>query len=223
MGIVLLDLMGSPNVGAYILTTDSYIILPPIVPESKISRIKETLNGEVVCTNVGGFSIIGALAAANSNGVVLPHYTTDDEIKAIRSVVDINVDRIECRMTALGNLVLANDLGAIADARLLREPGVAEEVEDVLGVEVVPGEIAVLPYVGSLAVATNHGVLAHPMLKEEERERLFEVLKVPIDVGTVNQGVPFVKSGLLVNSHGAIAGSLTTGPEIFIISNLFGL
>lgn len=205
------------------IATDSYIVFPPILPESKVVRIKETLKGEVVPTSVGGFFVVGVLAAANSNGIILPHYTSDEEIKAIRSVVDINVGRIECRWTALGNLVLANDLGAVADARLLREPGVAKEMVDVLGVEVVAGEIAHLPYVGSMAVATNQGVLAHPMLTEGERGRLVEVLKVPIDVGTVNEGVPFVKTGLLVNSHGAIAGRLTTGPEIFIISNLFGL
>ena len=39
-----------------------------------------------------------------------------------------------------------------------------------LGVEVFQGEIAGLPSVGSLAVATNKGVLAHPLLKEEEKK-----------------------------------------------------
>jgi translation initiation factor 6 len=73
-----------------------------------------------------------------------------------------------------------------------------------------------------MAVATNKGALAHPMLKNKEREVLQEVLKVPVDVGTVNRGIPFVASGLVANERGAIVGSVTTGPEIFIISNLFG-
>jgi translation initiation factor 6 (eIF-6) len=42
-------------------------------------------------------------------------------------------------------------------------------------------------------------------------------LKVPVDVGTVNCGVPYVATGLIGNSCGAVAGSLTTGPEMFII------
>ena len=35
-------------------------------------------------------------------------------------------------------------------------------------------------------------------------------------------GVPFVASGLVVNENGALIGNLTTGPEIVIITNLFG-
>ena len=45
-----------------------------------------------------------------------------------------------------------------------------------MGVEAVPGEIAGLPYVGSLAVATNKGVVAHPLLKDSERKLLEDVL-----------------------------------------------
>jgi translation initiation factor 6 len=111
--------------------------------------------------------------------------------------------------------VLANDKGAVADPRI--EQDHMNKIADTLGVEVVHGEIAGLPYVGSLATATNKGVLAHPLLKEEERKVLSNVLKVPVDVGTVNCGVPYVATGLLGNSHGAVVGLLTTGPEMFII------
>jgi translation initiation factor 6 len=68
-------------------------------------------------------------------------------------------------------------------------------------------------------VATNKGVLAHPMLKDEERKILENLLKVPVDVGTINCGVPYVGTGLLANSKSAVAGSMTTGPEMFIIGN----
>ncbi len=61
--------------------------------------------------------------------------------------------------------------------------------------------------------------LAHPLLKDEERKILENVFKVPVDVGTVNCGVPYVGTGLLANSHAAVAGSMTTGPEMFIIGN----
>ncbi len=88
-----------------------------------------------------------------------------------------------------------------------------------LGVEAMPTEIAALPYVGSLAVATNKGVLAHPLLKDEERKILESVFKVPVDVGTINCGIPYVGTGLIANTHAAVAGSMTTGPEMFIIGN----
>jgi translation initiation factor 6 len=60
-------------------------------------------------------------------------------------------------------------------------------------------------------------VLAHPLLKEEERKVLNDVLRVPVDVGTVNCGIPYVGTGLIGNSYGAVVGLLTTGPEMFII------
>lgn len=85
--------------------------------------------------------------------------------------------------------------------------------------EAVQGEIAGLPYVGSLGVATNKGVLVHPLLKDSERKLLENMLKVPVDVGTVNCGVPYVGTGLIGNRHAVVAGSLTTGPEMFIIGN----
>jgi translation initiation factor 6 len=57
------------------------------------------------------------------------------------------------------------------------------------------------------------------LLKDEERKILETVFKVPVDVGTINCGVPYVGTGLLANSHSAVAGSMTTGPEMFIIGN----
>jgi len=96
---------------------------------------------------------------------------------------------------------------------------VREQISDALAVETVPGRIAGLTYVGSLAVATNKGVLAHPLTTEEEKKVLESVLKVPVDVGTINCGIPYVGTGLIANSYAAVAGSLTTGPEMFIIGN----
>jgi translation initiation factor 6 len=61
--------------------------------------------------------------------------------------------------------------------------------------------------------------LSHPLVKEEEKKTLQNVFKVPIDVGTVNCGIPYVGTGLIANSRAAIAGSMTTGPETFIIGN----
>ena len=124
---------------------------------------------------------------------------------------------METKRTAYGNLVLTNDHGAIVDPRM-KETEI-RKISETLGVEAVPSEIAGLPYVGSLAVATNKGVLTHPLLKDSERKIVENVLKVPVDVGTINCGIPYVGTGLLANRYTAIAGLLTTGPEIFIIGN----
>jgi len=216
VAIDLIGLFGSASIGVYSLTTEKMTIVPPLVSKTKASRLEECLKTKVIRTTIGKSALIGALASANSNGVVLPHYVDDKEVDAIRSTVpEVNVTVMETKRTAYGNMVLANDKGAIADPRL-KEVDLAN-ISDAFGVEVVSGEIAGLPYVGSLATVTNKGVLAHPLLKEEEQRRLKEVLKVPIDLGTINCGIPYVGTGLIANSHGAVAGFGTTGPELFII------
>ena len=215
MALFLFDVFGNASIGVYAVVNDRVAVVPPQVPEGKQRKFGEWLNVEVVATTVGKSVITGALACCNSNGVVLPAFVHDDEVEAFKSVSDLNVAVMDTRKTAYGNLVLANDKGAVVDPRLERD--VVDKISDTLGVEAVSASIAGLPYVGSLAVATNKGVLAHPLLKEEEQRVLGDVLKVPVDVGTVNGGVPYVGTGLLGNSYGAVAGLLTTGPEMFII------
>lgn len=215
MPLFLLDIFGTASIGVYSLVNEKIAVIPPQLPETKRQKVEEWLKVKVVSTTVGKSVIIGALACSNSNGVVLPPYAREDEIDAIKSASDLNVTVMNTKKTAYGNLILANDNGAVADPRLRR--GTLSKIEETLGVEVAPNEIAGLPYVGSLATATNKGVLAHPMLKAEERKVLSDILKVPVDVGTINCGIPYVATGLIGNSNGAIAGSLTTGPEMFII------
>jgi translation initiation factor 6 len=157
------------------------------------------------------------LACANSNGILLPNSVQEEELILIKAAFEGNFTVMETKKTAYGNLVLANDHGAVVDPRFKERE--VKQIAETLGVDAVAGEIAGLPYVGSLAVATNKGVLAHPLLTDDEKELLEDVFKVPVDVGTVNCGIPYVGTGLIANSHAAVAGSMTTGPEMFIIGN----
>ena len=215
MGLFLFDFLGNASIGVYSLVNDRLAIIPPQVSENSRKKVEEWLKVKTIVTTVGKSLIIGALTCSNSNGMVLPPFTTEDEIESIKSAVDMNLTVMDTKKTAYGNMVLANDKGAVVDPRIERES--VDKLSDTLGVEVIPCEIAGLPYVGSLATATNKGVLAHPLLKDTEREVLSDVLKVPVDVGTVNCGIPYVATGLVGNSYGAVAGLLTTGPEMFII------
>jgi len=195
-------------------------MIPRMVPQEKAQEIADWLEAKLVYTSIGGSVLAGALACANSNGMLLPHYIREEELTQIKSAFEGNITIMETKKTAYGNLILVNDKGAVVDPRL-KKPEI-KLISDTLGVEVVPTEIAGLTYVGSLAVATNSGLLAHPLLKDEERKVLENVFKVPVDVGTVNCGVPYVGTGLIANSHASVAGSMTTGPEMFIIEHALG-
>ena len=222
MSVTLMGIFGSASIGCYALTTEKMAIVPPQLSVGKVKRLEETLKVKAVKTTIGGSVLIGALTSANSKGVVLPHFAEDEEILKIKSVFpEINIALMETKRTAYGNIVLANDHGALVDTRL-SDKDVAN-VAEALCVEAVRGEIAGLPYVGSLAAATNKGAVAHPMIKEEEQKLLQSVLKVPVDVGTVNCGIPYVGTGLMGNSEGALVGFITTGPELVIIENALDL
>ena len=217
MAVYLSSIVGSASISVYSLATEKVVILPKIVPLKKAERIAEWLKVKLIHTSIAGSVLAGAFACANSNGILLPNSVREEELTLLSSFFDGNVKVMETRKTAYGNLVLANDFGAVVDPRI-KEPQLLQ-IGETLGVEAVPSEIAGLPYVGSLAVATNKGVLANPLLKDDERKVLESVFKVPVDVGTVNCGIPYVGTGLLANSCAAVAGSMTSGPEMFIIGS----
>lgn len=220
MTVYLSSIVGSASIGVYSLATENIVMIPPMVPQQKAQEIADWLKVKLAYTSISGSVLAGALVCANSNGMILPNSIRDEELASIKAVFEGKISIMETKKTAYGNLVLANDHGAVVDPRL--KAAEIGQISEALGVEVVPTEIAGLPYVGSLAVATNKGVLTHPLLKDEERKVLERVFKVPVDVGTVNCGIPYVGTGLIANSHTAVAGSMTTGPEMFIIEHALG-
>jgi translation initiation factor 6 len=215
--VYLSSIVGSPSIGVYSVATENVVVIPVMVPQDKAQEFATWLKADLIYTSVAGSVLVGSFVCANSNGMLLPHSVRAEELERIKAVYKGNITVMETKKTAYGNLVLANDKGAVVDPRF--KPNELKIISDTLGVEAVPTEIAALPYVGSLAFASNKGVLAHPMLKEEEKKILESTLKVPVDVGTVNCGIPYVGTGLIANSHAAVAGSMTTGPEMFIIGN----
>jgi translation initiation factor 6 len=215
--VYLSSIVGSASIGVYSLATENIVLIPRIVPQQKAQEFADWLNVKLAYTSISGSVLAGSLVCANSTGMLVSNGVREEELAAIKSVFEGNITVMDSKKTAYGNLILASDKGVVVDPRF-KETEITK-ISKALGVEAVPTEIAGLPYVGSLAAATNKGVLAHPLLKDEERKTLETVFKVPVDVGTINCGVPYVGTGLIANSHAAVAGSMTTGPEMFIIGN----
>ncbi len=179
-------------------------------------KLEKWFRTNVTRTNIGCSILAGSLVCANSHNILVPHYVWDKEILALKSIPDVNISIMKTKRTAYGNLVLTNDHGAIADPRLKRSE--VDAISDALGVEVVQSEIGGLPHVGSLAVATNNGIMVHPLIKSEEESVLKQVLRVHVEAGTVNCGIPYIATGVIGNSHVIVAGQQTTGPELVMIS-----
>ena len=216
-----LSIQGSPNLGIYALASNYYVLVPPETSDSLRGILEETLKTPVVRASLAGTFLLGVYAAANSNGIFLPTLVSDEEVKTVSTVAE-NIVQVKSRQNTFGNLVLVNDRGAIVAETLSREKDAIRGLRDALGVEVVVGSIAGLPYVGSLASVNNKVALVHPERSDEEAELVANVLKVRVDSGTVNRGSPLVGEGMLSNDAGVVVGSLTAGPELMIISSLFG-
>jgi translation initiation factor 6 len=153
------------------------------------------------------------------NGLLVPHFTLDEEIDALRAALNCSIVSLESRLTALGNLVLANDKAALVSSKFTKEE--VQVIQDALGVEVEVGTVAGSKLVGSFCTVTNRGLLAHTGVSDSELEHLADLFGVSADVSTINCGVPYVSIGLLATSRAVAAGFETTGPELMRISETF--
>ena len=89
----------------------------------------------MIKTSIAGTRIVGRLCVGNRNGLLLPHTTTDQELLHIRNSLPdrVVVQRVEERLSALGNCIASNDYVALVHTDLDRET--EEIVADVLGVD----------------------------------------------------------------------------------------
>jgi translation initiation factor 6 len=126
---------------------------------------------------------------------------------------------LKSKFTAIGNLISSNDNGALVSPLLDGE--VNQQVRDVLGVPVNSITVGGFIQTGSMIVATNTGAAIHPKATEEEIKVISESLQVQVEPATVNGGVPFLSSGIIANSKSIIVGSLTSGPELIMLSRVF--
>ncbi|ADG13080.1 translation initiation factor IF-6 [Methanocaldococcus infernus] len=217
---------GIPNIGVLALTTEELTLLPLFLSEKDVSEVKEALKTEVFKTNIANSSLIGSLAAANSRVILLPGIVEDEEVEGIKNFIrelglDVSVEIINVKNTALGNLILVNDYGCLISKEL---EDFKKEIEDIFNLPTEVGTIADLPTVGSNAVVTNKGLFTHPLVEEDELKALKELFKVEYcGKGTVNKGSTSVGSGIIANTKGIIVGGDTTGPEILQIEDALGL
>ncbi|NIO44492.1 MAG: translation initiation factor IF-6 [Candidatus Aenigmarchaeota archaeon] len=209
---------GDPNIGLYGFATDDYCLLG-LEPNKKILRqIKKILKTDIKFSTIAGTELSGIFVAGNKNGIILPKIIEKYELKNLKKMFDLNFEIIKSRQTALGNLILCNDKGCLISGKLRR---FKKKISDVLDCEVEAGTIANLDIVGSAATSNNIGCLCHREATEEEMEKIEELLKVKVDVGTAGYGSPFIRSGIIVNSKGVVFSELSTGPEIGRFEEVF--
>merc|ERR1719378_884263 len=134
---------------------------------------------------------------------------------------EVVVQRVEERLSALGNVIVCNDHVALVHPDLDKET--EEIIADVLGVEVFRQTVADNVLVGSFCALSNQGALVHPKTSVEDQEELASLLQVPLVAGTVNRGSEVIGAGLVVNDWCAFAGLDTTATELQVVETIFKL
>jgi translation initiation factor 6 len=213
-----LDFYGYPYVGIYASNTEDYVVLPPDLPRHTAEEAAEALDVDVIRTLINDSTLIGSMMTGNSNGFIVSDLALDREVAVLER--SLPVARLKGRMTATGNIVLANDTAALVHPALTDRH--LDVIKKTLKVDVRRGTIGGLKTVGMAGVATGKGLLVHPRATEEELSALEDLFRLPVDIGTVSFGSPLVGSAILATTRGLVTGTRTSGPELGRIEDALG-
>lgn len=152
----------------------------------------------------------------NRHGLLVPTTTTDQELQHLRNSLpdSVKIQRIEERLSALGNVICCNDHVALIHPDLERET--EELIADVLKVEVFRQTIADNVLTGSYMSLSNQGGIVHPKTSVQDQDELSSLLQVPLVAGSVNRGSPVVGAGMVVNDWLAVTGKHFSPPYYLV-------
>lgn len=219
MDIIKYDVYRGPNLGVYISVNDSVVLLPMGFAQSKAEKLAKYLDVEILHTSMANTRLIGSLCVLNNKGILLPKTAFANEYELLKKETDLEVGVLDSKFTALGNVICTNDKGAIVSPWLSDKD--CQTISDVLGVETIQKKIAGFNQTGAVMVANNSGAAIHPEADEEDMKTFANALGVKVEQSSINNGIPYVSSGILANNNSIVVGSLTTGPEIMMLTRAF--
>lgn len=209
------EIFASPFLGIYSIATEKEFYIPAGFDKKHGGeRFTDVLKVPTRQISVYTSQLLGIFAKANSFGMVVPKIS--QRLEGVE-----NVTEISDKMTAIGNLILANDRGAVISPEFSKKA--EEEIREGLGVpEVFRGTIGGSTLVGSKGFATNRGALLSPNASESEIAAIKSALKLKtIGIGSLNRGSGFVGACATGNSNGLLVGTLTTPIEITRLEDVF--
>ena len=219
MDIIKYDVYRGPNLGVYTSVNDNIVLVPMGFAEPKAKKLAQYLDVDYHYTSIANTRLIGALTVMNNRGILLPKTAFANEYDYLKRETDLEIGVLDSKYTALGNLICANDRGAVVSPWLSKDD--CQTIKDILGVETIQKKIAGHNQVGSVMVANNTGASIHPETDEEDMKQFANILGVKVEHSSINNGIPYVSSGILANNNAIVVGSLTTGPEIMMLTRSF--
>lgn len=209
-----MNFRGDPNIGLYGFATDKFCLIGEPVARKKL---KKELNVSVEQSFVFDTSLVGIFCAGNSHGIVTTKHMDWKELEKIKK--KFNVLALDTNYTAVGNLILMNENGALISPLIRKEK---QKIAKFFSLPCEVGTIAGLRIVGTLGIATSKGCLLHPKAKKKEMKVIENVLGVEADIGTVSFGSSYPGAGIIANKNGFATSESTSGPELGRINEALG-
>lgn len=106
----------SSEIGVFTKLTNSYCLLALGGSEHyKVFENELADHIPVIYTSLASTRIVGRLCSGNKRGLLLPNTTTDQEMMHLRNSLpdEVVVQRVEERLSALGNCIACNDYVAL--------------------------------------------------------------------------------------------------------------
>jgi len=204
------NINGNAYIGVYCAASETHVVLSELVDAKVAKDVGRTLGVEVISSSIAGSTIVGSLVAMNSRGAIVTNFAEKKELA--RFPKELRVARMEAKVNAAGNNILANETAAIVHPATSNR--MMKTIEDILGVEAVRTTVAGVETVGSACIATTKGVVCHPRTTEDELKGIAELFKVPASVATLNYGTPYLGACAVANSKGSYIGSRSTPIEL---------
>jgi translation initiation factor 6 len=221
LGIYKYAFYKSPNIGIFVKCNDNFLLLPLGFASTKTTILSRYLEvKDHIFVSIADTRLLGPMMVMNNNGILVSYITSDEEIAILKEKTRLNVERLNTKYTAIGNLIASNDHGAIVSPLC---SDVKSQIRDILGVSVITMGISEFIQTGSMIVATNNGAAAHPNISDDEVQAISEILHVDVEPVTINGGIPYLSSGIIANSKSVVVGNMTSGPELIMLSRAFNV
>ncbi|MGQ9479137.1 MAG: hypothetical protein ACUVQ0_03820 [Thermoproteota archaeon] len=206
----------TPFIGAYSKVFGASAIVNKNAPRGFVRKIKDFLKVDSIAfTNIAGVHAVSSMVATNTDFIIVPDLVEEEELNELRKLGK-EVLIMDSKLKAWGNLMILSDRGVVFSHTVPARD--ARKIIDSLGLDYGFSSLASFSSIGALAVPGEELCFVSKALNEAETRLLGDVLKLKVYAVSVNDGLVFIRLGMLLSSHGVLVGNSTTGAEIINIS-----
>ncbi|MFW6046716.1 MAG: translation initiation factor IF-6 [Candidatus Woesearchaeota archaeon] len=220
MGTIKIDFNGNQNIGLFSYSNDEITLIGTGYGYDKNKdRIEKALKTRLYEVNITGISLVGVMITGYKNKILVPSDTFDNEIETLKEL-GFEVKRLNTKYNALRNNIIVFKNGVLVKKDLEREA--EEEIKKFFNKKVLRTDFDQFEAIGQMFAKNDHGIIASPQLKEEDKEIIEKFLEQKIRIGTINFGGSYINSGVVANNNGLLVGKDSSGYEIVEIESGLG-